>query len=165
MSYCPGENCSIRDKCQRHYDSGQVIDWSNYGSCSAGIDKNGKSSYHCTICCGDNGTNGYEYFKPLGKHQLSYKHEYNDTGTKLKLAFELEFPYDAYTVFEFPASCSSCPVGFMNAGDCGRNTPFTGEDYKQRPSTCKLKRISPSEIQQKLTSAYNMIETVPPVEE
>ena len=63
MSYCPGKNCSKKDKCQKHYNSGQVIDWSTSGHGSGGIDKDGKYfSYHETYC-GDNGTYGYAQFE------------------------------------------------------------------------------------------------------
>lgn len=58
MSYCPGSNCSKKDQCQKHYNQGQVIDWSTYGH--GGID--GKYFHHETYC-GDNGTYGYTRFE------------------------------------------------------------------------------------------------------
>lgn len=65
MSHCPGDNCSKREQCQKHFNSGQVIDWSNYGHGFGGFDENGKPfSYH-EIDCGDNGTYGYKYFEEL----------------------------------------------------------------------------------------------------
>ena len=65
----------------------------------------------------------------------------------------MTYPYDKYTVFEYPQSCSSCPVGFMKGGKCGRNIPFTDVDYKQRPSTCKLKKLDHQEIQRIIDQA------------
>jgi len=166
MSHCQGSNCSKKYLCQKYFNDGDVVDFSTYGSGKAGTDENGKPFCEVTVWCGDNGTNGYKYFEPKDKgfSTLSYKNEYTDKGPKFKLTFEIELPYESYIVLEYPTSCSSCPVGFMNSGECGRNAPFTDEDYKQRPSTCKLKRITPEEIQQMIISKYNMIETIPPVE-
>ena len=65
MSHCPGDNCNKREQCQKHSNSGQLIDWSNYGHVYGGFDENGKLfSYH-EIECGDNGTYGYQHFEEL----------------------------------------------------------------------------------------------------
>ena len=50
---------------------------------------------------------------------------YTDRGAKLDISFSITYPYDKYIVFEFPQSCSACPVGFSSNGECGRNVPFT----------------------------------------
>lgn len=71
---------------------------------------------------------------------------YTDHGAKLDISFNITYPFDKYTVFEFPQSCSACPVGFMEGGNCGRNVPFTSIDYKQRPLTCKLKKANYEDI-------------------
>jgi hypothetical protein len=63
MSYCPGRICSKRDQCQKHYNSGQVIDWSTYGHGHAGTDKDGYNLCHIEIYCGDDGTYGYTRFE------------------------------------------------------------------------------------------------------
>ena len=65
MSHCPGDNCSKREQCQKHFNSGQVIDWSNYGHGYGGYDENGNPFYYHEIYCGDNGTYGYKYFEEL----------------------------------------------------------------------------------------------------
>ena len=39
-----------------------------------------------------------------------------------------------------PDNCADCPVGFM-VNKCGRNVPFSSEDYEKRQSTCKLKLL------------------------
>lgn len=67
---------------------------------------------------------------------------YNDIGPKM--VREVQLRYEDLTVFEFPKCCTSCPSGFMKHG-CGRNIPFTEEDYKRRPTTCKLKLYKPTE--------------------
>lgn len=71
---------------------------------------------------------------------------YTDRGATLDISFSITYPYDKYMVFEFPQSCSACPIGFSNNGECGRNIPFTDDDYKQRPATCKLKKASYKDI-------------------
>lgn len=70
MSHCPGSNCKLKKLCQKHYNAGQVIDWSTYGSGSAGIDENGNNFCHHEIHCGDNGTYGYAYFKAKEKSSI-----------------------------------------------------------------------------------------------
>ena len=65
MSYCPGSNCSKKEQCQLHFESDYVVDWSTNGCGHCGIDENGNHFSHHEIFCGDNGTNGYQYFKEL----------------------------------------------------------------------------------------------------
>lgn len=63
MSYCPGRNCSKKDQCQKHHNSGQVIDWSSQGHGWSNIDNNGNCRTQCEIYCGDDGTYGYTRFE------------------------------------------------------------------------------------------------------
>lgn len=70
--------------------------------------------------------------------------EYNRIGQKITV--EIQFKYSDLKVFEFPESCTKCPVGFMQNSICGRNVPFAEEDYKKRPKTCKLKKIDLKEL-------------------
>ncbi len=67
---------------------------------------------------------------------------FNDIGQELTLRVQLK--YENLEVFEFPVSCSRCPCGFSaNAKiNCGRNVPFQEADYKTRPKTCKLKKVT-----------------------
>lgn len=65
---------------------------------------------------------------------------YDDIGPIQTTVTQLR--YEDLVVFEFPPCCAGCPVGFMQHG-CGRNVPFKDEDYRQRPSTCKLKLFQP----------------------
>ena len=46
--YCPGENCSIRNKCANHFADGQIIDWSEYGYATCGFDKEKNYYYYQT---------------------------------------------------------------------------------------------------------------------
>ena len=72
---------------------------------------------------------------------------FNDIGQEITVKIQLN--YKDLEVFEFPASCSKCPCGFSAKADCGRNVPFESEDYKTRPKTCKLKKISYSDLIEK----------------
>ena len=42
MSHCPGSNCSKKYLCQKHFNDGDLVDFSTYGSGNAGTDENGK---------------------------------------------------------------------------------------------------------------------------
>ena len=59
MSVCSASNCSKREQCAKYignYKSNnteQVIDWSQYGSGSIGIDKNGNTYCESRYSCGD----------------------------------------------------------------------------------------------------------------
>lgn len=75
MSWCPGSRCSKKEQCQKHHNSGQVIDWSTYGHGSGGIDKDGNYFSHHETYCGDNGTYGYtqfEQYKPLTEIKTNF---------------------------------------------------------------------------------------------
>jgi hypothetical protein len=62
--------------------------------------------------------------------------KYNDIGPIMKT--ETQLRYEDLQCFEFPKSCTSCPVGFQSH-NCGRNVPYKEEDYYSRPKTCNLK--------------------------
>ena len=79
-----------------------------------------------------------------GGSTLSICKDYTDNGARINIAFTMTYPYDEFTVFEMPVSCSKCPVGFHK--DCGRNIPFNNEDYIKRPVTCKLKKVDLGDI-------------------
>lgn len=65
---------------------------------------------------------------------------FDNTGQKLTLTINI--PYSDGKCIKAPESCSKCPNGYSRyMKDCGRNVPFTAEDYEQRPSTCKLEQI------------------------
>ena len=72
---------------------------------------------------------------------------FNNEGQKITV--EIQLKYTDLEVFEFPANCSRCPIGFSMYKDCGRNVPFADEDYKTRPKTCKLKMISYADLIEK----------------
>jgi hypothetical protein len=73
--------------------------------------------------------------------------KFNDIGQEITVKIQLE--YKDLEVFEFPANCSKCPVGFCVGKNCGRNVPFADEDYKIRPKTCKLKKIGYTDLIEK----------------
>jgi hypothetical protein len=81
-----------------------------------------------------------------GTSVFTINSNYTDRGPKLDINLSITYPYNEFTVFELPASCSKCPVGFQKGAKCGRNVPFTGEDYKRRAATCKLKKVNFEEI-------------------
>ena len=69
---------------------------------------------------------------------------FNQNGPIFNLKIQLD--YKELKVFEFPKNCSSCPVGFSCNSDCGRNIPFQPTDYISRPKTCKLQKITLSDL-------------------
>lgn len=68
--------------------------------------------------------------------ELSYKCRNNDIGQEMTIVVQTK--YKDMEVVKLPENCYECPVGF-SGGDCGRNRPWTDEDAKHRPDTCKLK--------------------------
>lgn len=66
--------------------------------------------------------------------------DYNEIGQKITI--EVQLDYNDLEVVKFPDSCARCPIGFSSNTDCGRNVPFSNEDYISRPKTCKLRKIS-----------------------
>lgn len=58
---------------------------------------------------------------------------------------EMSVPYETLKTFRLHKSCGTCPNGYMQH-DCGRNVPFTDEDYKHRPETCKLLELSIEDV-------------------
>ena len=85
---------------------------------------------------------------------------YIHRGAKLDISFSITYPYDELTVFEFPKNCAECPIGFQSHGECGRNVPFTGEDYKQRPATCKLKKANYDDVKRIIKHNVNHYFTI-----
>lgn len=81
MAVCGGSRCSKRDKCKNyegnffkcHETSGveQYIDWSQYGSGSLGIDKDGNTYSEYTWDCGDLSKN-YPMFELYDDGKLDY---------------------------------------------------------------------------------------------
>lgn len=71
---------------------------------------------------------------------VSMKSEFNDTGQQVTVTIQTK--YKDMEVIRLPENCYHCPAGFSGSGqDCGRNVPWTDEDAKHRPDTCKLKQI------------------------
>lgn len=61
-------------------------------------------------------------------------------GEKYRVTISLDFDPEEFVIDKMPDSCYSCPCGFSTipCHSCGRNVPWTIEDRKHRPSTCKL---------------------------
>lgn len=67
------------------------------------------------------------------------KAEFQNNG-KIRFTTTMEFDITDFVALELPESCYACPSGYSSVKgcSCGRNVPFTDEDRKHRPSTCKL---------------------------
>lgn len=77
--------------------------------------------------------------------EVSMKNEFNDIGQQVTVVIQTK--YQEHEVIRMPENCYRCPVGFSgNGNDCGRNVPWTDEDAKHRPDTCKLKQLDLGEL-------------------
>lgn len=83
---------------------------------------------------------------------------YNDIGPFLKIDIQLD--YKDLEVFEFPATCINCPVGFCHNSDCGRNVPFEIDDGIHRPDTCKLHLFNYDKLIESLKTKCNNSEGI-----
>lgn len=68
---------------------------------------------------------------------------YDNSGAFFTL--KIHIPFSELKTFKLPNRCMSCPCGFMKYG-CGRNSPYTDEDYEKRPVTCKLQQVTIEDI-------------------
>lgn len=76
---------------------------------------------------------------------VSMKSEFNDTGQQVTVVIQTK--YSEMEVIRLPENCYHCPAGFSGSDrDCGRNVPWTDEDAKHRPDTCKLKQLDLGEL-------------------
>lgn len=74
MSVCKARNCKKRELCLRYeknyfkynhtHNWKQLIDWSSYGSCGIGTDKDGNTLVNRTYDCGDDSIT-YPMFEPI----------------------------------------------------------------------------------------------------
>lgn len=78
--------------------------------------------------------------------------KYSKDGAEIFIRCKLD--YEHLKCFEFPESCSGCPVGFSTHNKCGRNVPWKPEDYHKRPDTCKLKKVTMKDILRELNKEY-----------
>lgn len=63
----------------------------------------------------------------------------------------ITIPYNQFKTFHMPEHCSVCPAGYCTKANpddesCGRNIPWTGEDYNNRPESCRLSKADILEI-------------------
>lgn len=76
---------------------------------------------------------------------VSMRTQYNDTGQQVTVVIQTK--YSDFQVLRLPENCYRCPVGFScNDQGCGRNVPWTEEDTKHKPDTCKLEQIDLGEL-------------------
>ena len=86
---------------------------------------------------------------------VSMKSEFNDTGQQVTVVIQTK--YEEHEVIRLPENCYHCPAGFSGNGkDCGRNVPWTDEDAKHRPNTCKLKQLDLGELVSQLGISTQM---------
>ena len=84
------------------------------------------------------------------KYRFKLTHEFTNSEKDLPggstVNISITIPYNQYKTFHLPEYCSSCPVGYCTKAHpedegCGRNVPWTSEDYMHRPDTCRLQWV------------------------
>jgi len=87
------------------------------------------------------------------KTEVKHKESYDADSINLNINFKITLPYDSFLVFEMPENCKECPYfKSNNYENCGLTERTDDITICKRPSSCKLRKVTPEGLKQLVLS-------------